>query len=213
MRWCVGLAVIAVSCTCGLSLGGTPAAVSAESSDGGLTVVYEFDRPEVSKVTIDGVEYDRISVQNCTSSGNIGAPALPVCGARILLPLGAEVADVRIAGKTISLGDGFYVEPVAQPVRLSDGSAGVVLPMPNPAIYGLAAPFPAAAFEEIGIHGFRGYQVLTLKLSPLVYVPTTGELSYYPRLEIVVSTTATRPNFIALPRIGGGRTDCDGQGR
>jgi len=190
MRRCIGFnCILAFAVAVALTV--PPAEVFAQTLDGQLNVTYTFDRPEITKITIDGVEYDRIVMPTCPVGGDIGEPALPVCGARILLPLGAEVAGVEIGGKPVSLGAGYYVQPQAQPVRLSDGPEAVVPLAPNPAIYELDAPFPSDAFEEVGTYSFRGYQILTLKLCPVVYSPKTGELSYYPRLDVVVNTIST----------------------
>ena len=186
-----GILVVALVIGLGAPTDAVAQATSVPPTGPQLTVDYSFDRPQVSKVTIGGVEYDRITMPGCASGGNAGEPALPACGARILLPAGTMVASIEIAGELVSLGDGYLVEPLSQPVRLSGGADEVVPPTPDPSIYEADALFPASAFEQIGTHGFRGYQILTLKLHPLVYRPTTGELSYYPDLAVTVNTVET----------------------
>ena len=158
-----------------------------------LTVEYSFERPEVSSLEIGGQMYDRVTMPGCSNGGNTGEPALPARGARILLPFGTEVSSIEIApAEQVSLGSGYFIEPVAQPVRLSADPGQAVLPTPDPVIYASAQPFPGVAFEEITTQGFRGYQILTLKLNPVEYVPASGELRYSPRLTVIVTTGAAQ---------------------
>ena len=168
-----------------------------------LTITYSFDRPEISQVTIDKKQYHRVTMPGCASGGIAGQPALPARGARILLPMGTQVSSIEIVpGEKVLLGSDYYVEPVGEQVRLSAPPSEAVPPKPDPAIYGSDSPFPAAQFEEIGTQCFRGYRILILKLQPVQYVPTSGELYYYPELTVVVDTVAadTPALFRGLPQ-------------
>ncbi len=96
-----------------------------------------------------------------------------------------------ISDESVLLGDGYLIEPVPKPVRLSAGPDMAAVPTPDQTIYASAQPFPDAEFEYIGVQSFRGYQILTLKLRPVSYVPATGELRYSPHLRVVVETVQT----------------------
>jgi hypothetical protein len=125
---------------------------------------------------------------NC---GNAGHPALPAMGAQILIPFGVCVENVEtVLNERISLGKGFNIEPMAQPVPLSAEFAMESLPLKDDAIYSLNTPFPKTKCENIGAQYFRGYQILVLKLNPVEYIPSTGEIFCYPRMEIVINTVA-----------------------
>ncbi len=163
----------------------TFATASAEQ----VVVEYTFDRPEINPVTVGGDVYDQVLIEGAPNSGSAGEPLLPSMGARILLPFGTEVESIEITAKEeISLGSGYYVEPVAPWVKLSDIGA-MKPPSPDAAIYGSDNPFPEEKYEYVGVYGFRGYKILTLKLQPVQYRPVSGELSYYPELEVVVNVT------------------------
>ena len=163
-------------------LGAAPTALGAGEQ---LALEYTFERPQFTQVKIDGIEYERIVMPGCPNAGDIGSPALPARGARILIPFGMEVAKIEARGEKISLGNGYLIEPVAPPARLQSGPASWPAHTPNSAIYASPAPLPASVFEEIGTFGFRGYRILILKLNPVEYVPATGELSYYPNLSVI----------------------------
>ena len=168
------------------------AMLSLTAEAGQLTLDYSFDRPQVTTVRIGDIEYQRVVMEGATNGGAVGSPALPASGARILLPLGAEVVSVGIvAEERVLLGSDLLVEPVGQPYRLMDGPRSATLPTPDPTIYDSAGRYPESSFEEIGTQAFRGYQILVLRLQPVSYIPATGELSYNPGLRVVVETAET----------------------
>jgi len=153
---------------------------------------YSFERPEISSVTIGGTQYDRITMPGVPNSGSAGQPALPARGAHILVPSGSEVVGINvIRGEKVPLGNGYLIEPVSLPVRLSAGPGAAPPPVPDSVIYASDTPYPDAPFENVSTQAFRGYRTLILKLNPVEYVPATGELSYYPRLTVVVETVDT----------------------
>ena len=154
-----------------------------------LTIDYAFDRPEVKNVTIAGEGYQRVVMPGVPNCGNYGEPALPAQGARILLPYGTEVGDIKvITGEKEVLGYNFTIEPVSRPVKLSSPPGTALPPVPDAAIYSQDTPFPGTDFEKIGVQQFRGYQIVTLKLQPVHYIPATGELYYYQSVQVVVNT-------------------------
>jgi len=171
--------------------------IPAEAEE--LSLEYSFDRPQVTTVRIGDTEYQRIAMEGATNGGAVGSPALPVTGARILLPLGAEVVRVEIVEEeSVLLGSDLLVEPVGRPYRLMDGPGTTSQPTPDPKIYGSTDRYPRTTFEEIGTQSFRGYQILVLRLQPVSYLPATGELSYNPSLRVVIETAETNriPNLL-----------------
>ena len=159
--------------------------------DDPIVVDYSFARPHIRPVTLAGETYDRIVMENAPNSANTGEPALPATGARVLIPYGREVASINvIPGDPVSLGSGFYIEPKAEPVHLSNIDQAPP-PVPDAMIYDSDRPFPLERFESIGVQTFRGYSFLTLKLNPVKYLPLSGELYYYPDMRVEVLTVAT----------------------
>ncbi|MGD8452606.1 MAG: C25 family cysteine peptidase [Phycisphaerae bacterium] len=183
MRWCcrIGLGL--------LLLAGVATTVAAQEP---LSVDYAFDRPNVVPVAVGDQTYDRVVMPGCANGGNAGQPLLPASGARILLPCGTEVADVQvIADEWILVGQGYQIEPGAQPVPLRPDVSQAPPPVPDPVIYASNEPFPPASGERIGTYGFRGYQILVVKLQPVQYLPANGELYYAPHLTVQVTLAET----------------------
>lgn len=179
-----------------LLIGGSWATASAEQ----ISMEYSFERPEITDVLIAGERYHRITMPGNPKSGLIGEPALPAGNARILLPYGTDVASVEIVkGEKISLGKDFYVEPIAPQGKLaSEPPAEIPVATPDPVIYESDSPFPSSRFQKVGVQVFRGYRILNLKLSPVEYIPSTGELIYYPDLTVVVTLEGSDKGYGTL---------------
>ncbi len=162
------------------------AGLNAEQGD--VTVEYTFDRPSLDKIMVEGVMYDRVTMPATELCGKTGQPFLPARGARILLPPQTDLQSVEIiCGERIELGDGYLIAPAGKPFKLSVPEEARP-PMPDAEIYSSAEPFPDALYEQVGVQSFRGYSILILKLNPVRYIPASGELFYYPDMQVVVKT-------------------------
>jgi hypothetical protein len=160
------------------------------TTDDVLSVVYSFEQPMLTKIYIDGTVYDRVTMPGASPGGNAGDPCLSSKGAYILLPYQKKPCEITvIPGEKISLGSGYVIEPVGTPVPVSQMS-DAPHPVPDQNIYSSETPFPGDLSYEVGTQWFRGYQILVLKLNPVEYIPSTGELSYYKKLTISVKTVA-----------------------
>jgi hypothetical protein len=171
-------------------------AVGATATAGQITMEYFFDRPSIERVDVAGETYHRLSMPDAPNCGNVGEPALPARGARILIPYGEEIESIEVlTSEAIHLGSGFTVIPVAPQMKLSAPPAEPLLPQPDESIYNSDKPFPAERFEDIGVQVFRGYAIEVLKLQPTEFIPTTGELYYFERLTVVINTVDTRKEY------------------
>ncbi len=163
---------------------------TAASAD--ITLDCVFERPEITPIQLGDRWYHRLKMSDTTSDGAPGAPALPARGVRVLLPFGTELASVELRpGERVSLGAGYVVEPAGRPYKLCEGPGPESTPVPDPAIYALATAYPARHHDVVAAQCFRGFRILTLKLQPVQYTPTTGELAYYPRLTVIIHTRET----------------------
>lgn len=168
-------------------------AVSATA--GQITQKYYFQRPGFEQVKIEDVTYDRIDMHAAPSCGKIGEPALPAQGARLLLPYGTEISSIEIIpGEKVYLGE-YNVVPVPPQVKLSEIPDKPVLAKPNEEIYSSDQPFPGHLYEDIGVQVFRGYALSILRLQPVQWIPSTGELYYYPDLTVVINTVDSRKEY------------------
>jgi hypothetical protein len=157
-----------------------------------IKVQYLFDPPQMEKVKIGDVIYDRIIIPESPNSGLPNQPALPAHGAYILLPPNCQVENIDIIqGEKIQIGKDYFIEPVTTPIRLSDNPGTFIPPLPDEQIYQSSTAFPSTRFQNIGLQSFRGYRYLVLKLQPAEYIPDSGELFYYSSLTVIINTTET----------------------
>jgi hypothetical protein len=151
-----------------------------------LSITYSFNQPIIEQIMIGDNSYTRITIQDLSTSGNSGEPRLPSGGAYLLLPQGTTIDDINVKSEGELLGSGFNIEPVGEMIPITKSSS-ITLPVQNEEIYSSMEMFPGNLFEEIGVHSFRGYQILVLKLHPVQYVPAAGELYFYKDIEISVN--------------------------
>ena len=155
--------------------------VAGVSVAGVVTQHYDFAEPVVKE--IDG--YHRVTIEGAWSFGAPGDPVLPMAGARILLPPGEVVTDVRIIpGEKVTLGDGFLVEPGQSQYPLSyDGPIEIIEPD-----YDSTRVFPGRLHDAPEVGRYRGYSMANLALHPVEFEPETGTLSYYRSFEVEITT-------------------------
>jgi len=85
-----------------------------------IAVEYLFDSPQMEKIKIGDVLYDRMNILGAPNSGQPNQPALPAKGAYILLPHNCNVDGISIIqGKKILVGKDYFIEPATTPIRLS----------------------------------------------------------------------------------------------
>ena len=154
-----------------------------------LTMVYSFDHPTIQQVTVDDTIYDRVIIPGLSSSGIQGEPRLPSQGTTILLPQGATVTDITVTSTEYYLGDRYTIEPITEMQRLSstqDSSTQVTPPDHSSS----DTVFPGELYEQVGIYEFRGYRLLVLKITPVQYLPSTGELWFHTDITLTVTTSS-----------------------
>jgi len=168
-----------------------------------LTINYSFAPPHMREIIIEGELYHTLSMPETPNGGGIGQPALPARGAYILLPQGAEVADIQVVHDAkIQVPGSWRVEPIQKPVPLSLAATTTDVFVRDDALYNSSLPFPETRYKKVGVFDLRGYRILVLKLYPVEYVPATGALYYFPNLTVTVQTRETgrpAPLFRGLP--------------
>jgi hypothetical protein len=164
------------------------AAANNDNNYDQITKKYTFDMPHIYQVIINDNIYDKVVMPNSPEAGNPREPNLPVHEVQLLLPPETEIKDVDvIPGERVFLGSDFNVEPVGQPVKLSDTDSFFNL-IQDESIYSSDHPFPEKLFSEIRTYSFRGYEILVMLLHPIQYIPNSGELYYFKEMTISIKT-------------------------
>jgi hypothetical protein len=155
--------------------------VAVSSTAGVVTRHYEFPEPRI----VSEGDYHRIAMDGAWNYGDPGQPMLPLVGARLLLPPGDVVSDVRVTlGDRIVLGDGYVIEPGQRQYPLShDGPHAVA-----EADYTPGATYPASLTSEPVYGRYRGYGIANVALCPVEYEAGTGRVSYYTSMDVEIMT-------------------------
>ncbi len=151
----------------------------------------------------------------------LGAPALPYFHTAVAVPSGHELrltvteSDPRV--QTVG-----YIPPVGQAVlpyellgmemteqEAADLQTSGMILEEDPRIYGQDALYPAEVVEYTAVQNYRGAGIANVRLYPVRYNPTTGELRHIPQLHVTIEfvpvasvntiTTAVAP----LPSLDG----------
>jgi len=140
-------------------------------------------------MTIKNKVYDQVILQNAPCSGNPGEPSLPTKGAYLLLPPHTKVDTITVTGQKIKVGTGVNIVPCSTPIPLVP-KAPDLFPSPDSSIYSSNEMFPGCLYTQTGVYHFRGFTILVLMLYPVQYVPATGDVFYYPTMDVSVTLTA-----------------------
>lgn len=151
-----------------------------------LNIDYFFEKPVINKISINDIYYDQIEMKDCVEANDVGEPNIPCYGVNILLPQGTEIVDIKvIAENRYYLGDNFNVDPVLQPVVLSEVHKKSNI-IKNEAIFESKNVFPDSLYKFVDVYSFRGYDILIMALFPIQYFPQTGELYYFDQMSVSV---------------------------
>jgi hypothetical protein len=149
---------------------------------------YNFKNPSINTIDIEGTIYDRIILEDCYTAGNAGEPNIPSKGVFILLPPNRDVEKINIiSNKKINLNLNNEIDPISKPIPIKDIKKSIT-PIKNEIVYQKNDIYPGKLHSFVGIHSFRGYNILVLLLHPMQYNPVTKELFYYENLEVNVKT-------------------------
>ncbi|MFC1683557.1 C25 family cysteine peptidase, partial [Candidatus Zixiibacteriota bacterium] len=160
-----------------------------------LIFSYSFEPPSLRQQA----DQSWIAMPGLPSRGDPGEPILPVKSVNILLPPGHRVAEIEVTAPPAEILPGFFT--------LSHGQKQFPLSHPedwqptprDEEIYSSSSSFPAQAHHLAGSWSLCGYSIAVINLYPVSYVPATGTISYYPRMEIHLRMTES-PEALARTR-------------
>ncbi|CAD6491521.1 MAG: Peptidase family C25 [Candidatus Argoarchaeum ethanivorans] len=191
----VAVLVIVGSAFCGMvSTGNEIDNTCIFSEDKDLFVTVVFNEPEITSATRDTESYDLITVKDCGLTTKISEPALPVKTVFVLLPQNKQVTDVKFSVQESKiLSDSYTIYPAQPP------ACRYIVPefvKPDPDVYASEAPLLAKIVELQGMEEFRGYKIALIKVHPIQYVPSTGEVTFCKRIQLELSHADSAPSYM-----------------
>lgn len=160
--------------------------IKAYTLQDSITVELTFPQPTIR----DTSNYHSVEIQDLPNYGGPGEPVLPFKTINILIPKGKELRTIDVSTSSRRVLEGrFNLEYGKTPIPVS--SKASVVEQPNQAIYNSVKPFPGALFSSVSGQMLRGYEILTMALHPVQYVPKIGELFYYETMTVTVTLKET----------------------
>jgi len=133
--------------------------------------------------------YDLVSLRGAHYTTTPADPMLPLLSIQLLLPPDTEPSDlVYTCGGTVYIPGEYSILPAPRPARLSSDEA-VNIPHPNTETYSSVLPHPRSVARLAGGGSSGGYRMANVSVTPLQYVPATGELVLHTEIEISVETS------------------------
>ena len=146
---------------------------------------YDFTQPQL----VPEFAGDIVVMENCRTTGAAGTPALPTFGVKLLLPPGEAAVSVEVLpGEPELLASDIRVAPHQQQVPLSYSGPLTVIEA-DPAIYQQDQLYPQLLNSEPSTHFYRGHGLAFFQITTVRYNPVTGEIWWYPHLQVEVTTT------------------------
>jgi hypothetical protein len=130
--------------------------------------------------------YDIVTLKDAPlSEDEVGAPALPVVYANILIPAGSTVKEVTAVAKNeIKIAEGLLVHPIQPATPLEEGLKPAFVG-PNPVAYQKATK--RELFSSQKSQHARGMTIVPVQLHPIRVVPVSGELYLAQEIEVTVT--------------------------
>jgi len=156
-----------------------------------LRYSFEFIEPTLQLTSVQDSLYTKIQMPGCIGLGKqAGDPTMPVKFIQLLLPPKMTVDSVVVSGTPIQLNlQG--IDLTAQHVYPYQNEVPIGTDIPqeflmNDELYSSSQLYPTANHGDYHIGYSHGYTILDLSLSPMQFIPSNGQLFYYPEMTITI---------------------------
>ena len=144
-----------------------------------LTFSFSFDKPEITQ------NYIESTLETKTSTP--GEPVIPFHTAKILLPYGEKISNVKVTySDWKNLEKGIYIDfaKIPQPTNSNE----ITPTEKNEIIYSSDNPYPASKFKIKSTEILAGHSIAIINLFPIRYLPKSGIIQYSSEMELSVIT-------------------------
>ncbi len=133
-------------------------------------------------------KYTLLNLPDSPLAGHPGEPLIPHRPVTLLLPPGETLDAIRVETGEWTRLPGQYTLAPAQPDYPLSMPDSVQPVLPDPVIYSSAAPFPAVNHSSPKIFWCKGYQIVTLNLFPVKYIPAENTILKTDRITVTLTT-------------------------
>jgi hypothetical protein len=150
-----------------------------------VVAVLEFSPAQLSVTEHEG--YDLISLEGADYTIEPAEPMVPALNVQLLLPAGTTCSEVVVSSaEAVALPGTYRILPAPRPASMSSHVAAKA-PQPNAQTYESALPYPGEVARLAGVGSMGGHRIASVQVTPLSYVPASGEVLLHTRIEIRLS--------------------------
>ena len=142
--------------------------------------------------------YQMIRFDNTMLTGLPGEPVFPYSAVSLLLPPGQTALSIECIGENETMISGkfqLYPQQYVQP--LSKGKSGIFLM--DKSVYATNSNYPIQPQGHLTTSFLNGYAFALSSFTPLKYNPASGQVSYFKKVTIRITT---RPSAEAIQALG-----------
>lgn len=157
-----------------------------------MSYTYAFKEPTIRSISANNTLYSEIQIQGCLNLGKqAGEPTLPVKFTQLLLPYGTTVDTVSVVGGPVQYNvQG--IDLISQPIIPYQNEVPIGTDMPqefliNEELYASNQLYPATNHGSYNIGYSHGYTIMDISFSPVQYLPSTGQIYYYPEMTLTIN--------------------------
>ncbi|MCX6661620.1 MAG: C25 family cysteine peptidase [Euryarchaeota archaeon] len=139
--------------------------------------------------------YD-VTIENFGRLLTPGKPNLPSKIFSIAIPPGAIVQDITFEAKnSIILSGEYKISPnvLSRVIGPEDSAVSAhdqqQYEQNYKSVYGQDNPYPQSIGEVIGTGGYRKYNLVDVRINPIIYYPLSGKLLYNPDITVIIQYT------------------------
>jgi len=148
----------------------------------------------------DASGYQLVNFDGCLNTGYTGEPSLPWFAVKLMLPPGEKAISFIVnGGKEIPIDGQYIMYPQQSSRPISQGGSGEFIFKED--VYQSKDIYPKTAFGKISTEYMNGHSIALLNICPLLYTPSSGQLSYYEEMTVTIKTESTDKSGNALRMI------------
>jgi len=153
------------------------------ASAGKVEHTYRFNSPNSKEVG----NYSAFHFENTLLSALPGQPVMPYKAINLLLPPGQKAVGIEIFCSDEILLDGSYMIYPQQNVQpISKGSSGIF--SKDEAVYAQNSIYPNEPKGKLLTTFINGRSIAQSTFTPLRYIPSSGKVSYFRTVRVVITT-------------------------
>jgi len=176
----------------------SPTVELMQADDLGMTLRFTLGKYQFSRVDLDGMQFDRIELENSGRLEDSGKPNLPLVAEMIGVPADASFQVTVLAQERKELPGSLYIEPAGSYApSAEDLSPGELIYVVDSDTYASSAEYPGKIVELGDPAWMREQRVAPLRFYPFQYHPKERTLSVY--TSITIRIDYKYPNGLIRP--------------